>query len=104
MLCMSALIVSSESIHLGFLERRCSPNNALSLDIAVSAIHLAADLLEEGPPSVPALLLGLIIGSHRPSPSSSSWERNRSMAIGLEAKGYKESETRVENVTGIAKR
>jgi hypothetical protein len=26
------------------------------------------------------------------------------MAIGLEAKGYKESETRAENVTGIAKR
>jgi hypothetical protein len=24
--------------------------------------------------------------------------------IGLEAKGYRESETRVENVTGIAKR
>jgi hypothetical protein len=26
------------------------------------------------------------------------------MAIGLEAKEYKESETRAENVTGIAKR
>jgi hypothetical protein len=26
------------------------------------------------------------------------------MAIGLEAKGYRESETRAENVTGIAKR
>jgi hypothetical protein len=26
------------------------------------------------------------------------------MAIGLEAKGYGESETRAENVTGIAKR
>jgi len=26
------------------------------------------------------------------------------MAIGLEAKGYKESETRAENVTEIAKR
>jgi len=35
MLYMKALIVSSESIHLGFLERRCSPNNALNLDIAV---------------------------------------------------------------------
>jgi hypothetical protein len=31
-------------------------------------------------------------------------ERSGSMAIGLEAKGYKESETRAENVTGIAKR
>jgi len=31
-------------------------------------------------------------------------ERNRSMAIGLEAKGYRESEMRAENVTGIAKR
>jgi hypothetical protein len=28
----------------------------------------------------------------------SYWERNRSMAIGLEAKGYRESETRAENV------
>jgi len=37
---MSALIVCSESIHLGFLEGGCSPNNALGLDIAVSAIHL----------------------------------------------------------------
>jgi hypothetical protein len=31
-------------------------------------------------------------------------ERSGGMAIGLEAKGYKESETRAENVTGIAKR
>jgi hypothetical protein len=29
---------------------------------------------------------------------------NGSMAIGLEVKGYRESETRAENVTGIAKR
>jgi hypothetical protein len=26
------------------------------------------------------------------------------MVIGLEAKGYRESETRAENITGIAKR
>jgi hypothetical protein len=40
MLYMNALIVSFEFIHLGFLERRCSPNNALKLDVAVSTIHL----------------------------------------------------------------
>jgi transposase-like protein len=40
MLYMNALSISSASIHLGFLERRCSPNNALNLYIAVSAIHL----------------------------------------------------------------
>jgi hypothetical protein len=37
---MNALIASSESIYLGFLERRSSPNNALNLDIAASATDL----------------------------------------------------------------
>jgi hypothetical protein len=31
-------------------------------------------------------------------------ERSGSMAMGLEAKGYRESEMRAENFTGIAKR
>jgi hypothetical protein len=44
------------------------------------------------------------VGHAQFSSSSSSWERNRSMAMGLEAKGYRGSEMRAENVTGIAKR
>jgi hypothetical protein len=78
---MNALIASSESIYLGFLERRCSPNNALNLDIAASATDLLPYPTFFSTLNEP-LIDPLPVAHH----GRGMEERNGSMAIGLEVK------------------